>query len=127
LIEHSKKTPKASLMAAFYEKMVRVFGVGRNYLFHAAAYSKVYSHQTPTSAVSKETEDLASAVLLSALAVPVSAGDLGKRRDHENQESRSKAARLAGLLGLPAVPTRTSLIQDAVSLRYWLRGFIMWT
>lgn len=112
------------MMASFYEKMVKVFGVGQNYLFHAAAYGKLYSLHAARAAVSgdkaedAELEKLSSLVLLSALAVPIGSGLLGeggKRREAgEEGEAKGKLGRLAALLGLAAAPTRAGLITDAV-------------
>lgn len=124
LVGMSKRAPKASMMASFYEKMVKVFGVGQNYLFHAAAYGKLYSLHAARAAVSgdkaedAELEKLSSLVLLSALAVPIGSGLLGeggKRREAgEEGEAKGKLGRLAALLGLAAAPTRAGLITDAV-------------
>lgn len=120
----SKRAPKPSMMATFYEKMVRVFGVGQNYLFHAAAYGKLYSLHAARAAASGdraedvELEKLSSLVLLSALAVPIGSGLLGeggKRREAGDEgEAKGKLGRLAALLGLAAAPTRSGLITDAV-------------
>lgn len=123
LIGMSKRAPKASMMASFYEKMVKVFGVGQNYLFHAAAYGKLYALHAARAAASGdkaedvELEKLSSLVLLSALAVPIGANvpGEGKRREiGEDGEAKGKLGRLAALLALNAAPTRTGLIADAV-------------
>ncbi|KAL8286727.1 hypothetical protein RQP46_004255 [Phenoliferia psychrophenolica] len=125
LVGMSKRAPKASMMATFYDKMVKVFGVGQNYLFHAAAYGKLYSLHAQKQAVSgekaedAELEKLSSLVLLSALAVPLGSGLLGeggKRRDSGDEgEAKGKLGRLAALLGLASAPTRAGLINDALN------------
>ncbi|KAK4704359.1 translation initiation factor 3 subunit A, partial [Phenoliferia sp. Uapishka_3] len=125
LVGMSKRAPKASMMATFYDKMVKVFGVGQNYLFHAAAYGKLYSLHAAKAAVSgekaedAELEKLSSLVLLSALAVPLGSGLLGeggKRRDSGDEgEAKGKLGRLAALLGLASAPTRAGLINDALN------------
>ena len=133
LVGMSKRAPKASMMASFYEKMVKVFGVGQNYLFHAAAYGKLYSlHAARAAAAGDRAEDvelekLSSLVLLSALAVPIGSGLLGeggKRREAGDEgEAKGKLGRLAALLGLAAAPTRSGLITDAVSPSYCARDY----
>ncbi|KAK4058107.1 eukaryotic translation initiation factor 3 subunit A [Microbotryomycetes sp. JL221] len=123
LIAMSKRAPKAGMMAAFFEKMVRVFGVGKNFLFHAAAYGKLYSLHVARAAIAgdkaedAELEKLSSRVLLSALAVPIGSGVLGesKRIEGEESDSRSKLGKLASLIGLAAPPTRAGLINDALN------------
>lgn len=103
----SKKVPRKEVMVGFYERMVEVFRVGGNGLFHAAAYGKLLG------VVEKEQGDkLASVVLLSALSVKVSGG--------EEEEGKG---RLMGLLGLERMPTRSGLIEDAVSCLSAAPGF----
>lgn len=124
LISMSKRAPKLSMMATFYEKMVKVFGVGQNYLFHAAAYSKLYSLHAARAAVSgdkaedAELEKLSSLVLLSSLAVPLGSGVLGEtsksREVGEEGEAKGRLGKLAALIGLATAPTRAGLINDAV-------------
>lgn len=137
LIGMTKRAPKQSMMAAFYEKMVRVFGVGQNFLFHAAAYGKLYSLHAARAALSgdkaedAELAKLSSRVLLSALAVPLGSGllgDAGKRRDTGDEgEAKGKLGRLAALLGLAAAPTRAGLINDAVRTFDSSSGFLLLT
>ncbi|KAI5478581.1 translation initiation factor eIF-3 subunit 10 [Pseudohyphozyma bogoriensis] len=122
LVGMSKRAPKASMMASFYEKMVKVFGVGQNYLFHAAAYGKLYSLHAARAATPGDKPDdaelakLSSLVLLSALAVPLGAGESSARREGgDESEAKGKLGRLAALLGLANAPTRAGLISDALS------------
>ncbi|EGG00634.1 uncharacterized protein MELLADRAFT_118000 [Melampsora larici-populina 98AG31] len=125
LISLSKKTPKNNVMCSFYEKMIKVFGVGESHLFHAAAYNKYYAIQVNSLADQPEKlEKLASLVLLSALAVPIvnsnaPANELAKKgRENEDDSSnlsKSKSGRLASILGLTSLPTRTNLVKDTLN------------
>lgn len=125
LISLSKKVPKNHVMSAFYEKMIKVFGVGENHLFHAAAYNKYFTIQSNIVADQAEKlKKLSGLVLLSALAVPVvgpnpSANETyRKARDNEedsNSLNKTKLGRLASLLGLTSVPTRANLLKDAIT------------
>ncbi|GAA5977387.1 hypothetical protein JCM11641_000082 [Rhodosporidiobolus odoratus] len=121
LVNMSKRAPKASMMASFYDKMAKVFAVGNNFLFHAAAYGKLYTLHAARVAMSGEATDaelekLASLVLVSALAVPLGSGvETGKRIDAEAGESKGRLGRLAALIGLPAAPTRAGLLTDALN------------
>ena len=129
LLGMSRRAPRNSMMASFFDKMVRVFGVGQNYLFHAAAYSKLYGLHTlrVTSLGDKasdgdvaEYEKLASLVLLSTLSIPLTqdmAIDAARRREGgiDEGEARGKLGRLSALLGFSTPPTRASLLDDIVS------------
>ena len=123
LIGMTKRAPKASMMATFYDKMVKVFGVGHNFLFHAAAYGKLYSLHAARAAVNgaqaetAELEKLSSLVLLSALAVPLGASTLGEKRGEQSDsaDSAGRVTKLAALIGLPGAPTRSGLITDSLN------------
>ncbi|GAA5862799.1 hypothetical protein JCM8547_006548 [Rhodosporidiobolus lusitaniae] len=122
LVGMSKRAPKASMMASFYDKMAKVFAVGNNFLFHAASYGKLYAlHAARAAALADgsndaELERLASLVLVSALAVPLGSGvETSKRVDGEEGESKGRLGRLASLIGLAAAPTRAGLINDALN------------
>lgn len=125
LLSMSKRAPKASMMASFYDKMAKVFAVGQNFLFHAAAYGKLYGLHAARAALSgdkgedADLEKLSSLVLLSALAVPLGSGvETAKRVEAgEEGETKGRLGRLAALLGLTAAPTRAGLINDSVSCR----------
>ncbi|GAA5922627.1 hypothetical protein JCM1841_006758 [Sporobolomyces salmonicolor] len=123
LIGMSKRAPKASMMASFYDKMAKVFAVGQNFLFHSAAYGKLYGLHAARVALSGdkgddvELEKLSALVLLSALAVPLGSGvETGKRAEGgEEGEAKGRLGRLAALLGLASAPTRAGLINDALN------------
>lgn len=118
----SRLAPKPSMMAAYFEKLVQVFKVGNNFLFHAAAYAKLHSS---LALIAGGTEQKvvhgqnATQVLLSALAVPVASDVQSRKRDgsvaEESEAAKNKAARLAALLGLSGPPSRAELLTDAVS------------
>ena len=117
LVNMSKRAPKPSMMAAYYEKLVRIFAVGSDFLFHAAAYSKLNSVllsagiSAPVATAKDDTEASSDTlVLLSALAVP-----LGPSRTTEDTAlERQKNQRLATLLSLTGPPSRSALLADAV-------------
>ena len=125
LVSASKRTPRASMMASFYEKLVKVFAVGQNFLFHAAAYSKLHSLQAASTtssssgaAGSEQSDRIAGLVLLSALSVPLaSSSEIKTRKDpitgEEKDYTRGRMT-LMGLLDLPVAPTREVLLKDAV-------------
>ncbi len=86
LLNLSKRPPKNIMMANYYEKLTRIFLVGENYLFHAAAWARYYNLLRQSAAMvatgqSKKSDsppaseaDLqkaASFVLLAALSIPV--------------------------------------------------------
>ncbi|PLW35694.1 hypothetical protein PCASD_13128 [Puccinia coronata f. sp. avenae] len=124
LIGLSKKVPKSHVMSAFYEKMIKVFGVGENHLFHAAAHNKHFTIQSNIVADQPEKlKKLSGLVLLSALAVPVVGSNTSANESHkkmkDNEEdsnslNKTKLGRLASLLGLTSVPTRANLLKDAL-------------
>jgi translation initiation factor 3 subunit A len=102
------------MMASFYEKLVKVFAVGQNFLFHAAAYVKLWSLQAGAG-----DDRIAGLVLLSALSVPLASGaELKTKKDpitgEEKDYTRGRMT-LMGLLDLPTAPSRETLLKDAVS------------
>jgi translation initiation factor 3 subunit A len=112
----SKKPPKPAVLAAYYDRLVKVFAVGNNFLFHAAAYGRYYSMQAPRDEA--EARHVADLVLLSTLAVPVGSAAEDRRAldaQDEGEIARGKAGRLAALIGLSVTPTRAGLLRDAVS------------
>lgn len=129
LLTISKRPAKSTMMANYFEKLTKIFLVSDNFLFHAAAYNKYYSLlRTSTSAVTQGqankrdnptmTEDqlnqIASFVLLSALAIPVISTSRS-RGIVDVDEARKKTTRLTNLLNMPFAPTRASLFKDALN------------
>lgn len=108
LLTASRRPIKLANMASYYETLARIFAVGNNHLFHAAAWSKYYSmvYHTRHSAPEGELERIASYFLLSVLCIPSS-----------NREDvvESRSHRLSTLLNLTQVPTRELLMQSAMA------------
>ncbi|KAJ6472697.1 translation initiation factor eIF3a [Mycena vitilis] len=105
LLTMAKKAPKPAMMANYYEKLTKIFLMSGNALYHAAAWGRYNTVYVPKAA--EDIERLAGHVLVSALAVPVGATT--------NTAEDAAKTRLTALLGLPAPPTRASLLADALS------------
>ena len=112
LLTMSKKTPKPSMMANYYEKLTKIFLMSGNALYHAAAWGRYYAIVTSMGTKPEvEIARLAGQVLVSALAVPVGAGaDEGA----VVEDGKGKNNRLSSLLRLSRVPTRAGLLRDAL-------------
>lgn len=131
-ISHSRRkaeggsgSPKAKVMAAYYEKLTTLFWVSENYLFHAFAWYKFYTlcKEYNRGMTPKQKEYQASAVLLSALCIPTlpdkattQASDDGaskiKASVHDDI-AKDKTARMASLLGFHTRnPTREALLSE---------------
>lgn len=131
LLNLSKRPPKNIMMANYYEKLTRIFLVGENYLFHAAAWSRYYTLLRQSSAIvasgqgkkadnppasDADLQKAASFVLLSALAIPVISTSRSRGAMVDFDEARkNKNSRLTHLLGMGQAPTRSRLFKDAQS------------
>jgi translation initiation factor 3 subunit A len=131
LLNLSKRPPKNIMMANYYEKLTRIFLVGENYLFHAAAWSRYYNLLRQSAAIvasgqSKKADNpaaseadltkAASFVLLSALAIPVISTSRSRGALVDIDEAKkNKNSRLTHLLGMSQAPTRAVLFKDAMS------------
>lgn len=131
LLNLSKRPPKNVMMANYYEKLTRIFLVGENYLFHAAAWSRYYSLLRQSAAIvtsgqgkkadnppatSADLQRAASFVLLSALSIPVisTTRSRGAMVDFD-EAKKNKNSRLTHLLNMSQAPTRAVLFKDALS------------
>lgn len=131
LLNLSKRPPKNIMMANYYEKLTRIFLVGENYLFHAAAWSRYYNLLRQSASMvaagqSKKADNpstteadlskAASFVLLSALAIPVISTSRSRGALVDIDEAKkNKNSRLTHLLGMAQAPTRAVLFKDAMS------------
>ncbi|KAJ4292300.1 eukaryotic translation initiation factor 3 subunit A, partial [Collariella sp. IMI 366227] len=123
--------PKNIMMANYYEKLTRIFLVGGNYLFHAAAWARYYSLLRQSAAMvatgqSKKSDNppaseadlqkAATFVVLSALSIPVISTSRSRGAMVDFDEARkNKNSRLTHLLGMSQAPTRASLFRDVLS------------
>jgi len=131
LLTLSKRPPKNIMMANYYEKLTRIFLVGENYLFHAAAWLRYYNLLRHSAALlatgqSKKADNppateadlqrAATFVVLSALSIPVISTSRSRGAMVDFDEARkTKNSRLTHLLGMTQAPTRASLFRDVQS------------
>ncbi|KAI8918601.1 hypothetical protein DFJ77DRAFT_539936 [Powellomyces hirtus] len=116
LLGMAQKPPKPFMMANYYEKLAKIFLVGENYLFHAAAWNKLYATVRLNKNLGEEEHGrMASMVLMSALAIPIITTSKTRGGHMDSDDSKPKTARLANLLRVSRAPTRESLLKDALS------------
>lgn len=132
LLNLSKKQPRNSMMANYFEKLTRIFLVSENYLFHAAAWSRYYNllqvsarsvasgagarKDNPTNISESDLTRAASYVLLSALSIPVISTTRSRGALLDMDTARNnKNVRLTNLLGMNSPPTRAILFKDLLS------------
>ena len=131
LLNLSKRPAKNIMMANYYEKLTRIFLVGENYLFHAAAWARYYGLLRQSAALvasgqSKKADNpptseadlqrAATFVILSALSIPVISTSRSRGAMVDFDEARkNKNSRLTHLLGMAQAPTRAGLFRDAHS------------
>ncbi|KAK3333981.1 eukaryotic translation initiation factor 3 subunit A [Cercophora scortea] len=131
LLNLSKRPAKNIMMANYYEKLTRIFLVGENYLFHAAAWSRYYNLLRQSAALvatgqSKKADNppsteadlqkAATFVILSALSIPVISTSRSRGAMVDFDEARkNKNSRLTHLLGMSQAPSRAGLFRDALS------------
>ncbi|XP_041371282.1 eukaryotic translation initiation factor 3 subunit A-like isoform X3 [Gigantopelta aegis] len=117
LINLSKKSPKPSLMANYYQKLGLVFWKSGSYLFHASTLHRVFhlTREQRKNLSHDELQKMASRVLCATLAIPIPASrnSIGQLLDMD-ESSMEKQRHLATLLMLPAPPTRQALVKDLV-------------
>ncbi|XP_052101491.1 eukaryotic translation initiation factor 3 subunit A-like [Mytilus californianus] len=117
LIGLSKKPPKPSLMANYYQKLGLVFWKSGNQLFHASTLHRMFhlSREQRKNLSPEELQKMASRVLCATLAIPIPASRNAIDQLLESDEgTMEKQRRLAQLLMLQNPPKRTALIKDLV-------------
>lgn len=133
LIMLAKKPPKASMMTNYYLQLTKIFLVGENYLFHAAASLKYYQLWRSQGKFTIEEHHkyvlffvhifivsrIASMVLLAILAIPIITPASNTTASGESDDIKPKVQRLVSLLGLNIPPTRQSLLREIVSICFF--------
>lgn len=128
IITFFKKSPAVKQSIEYFDKLVKVFWVAKNYLFHAYACVKYQNYAVSllaTKAAKKEAhpEDAqlsASKVLLAILCVPFWERQNSTRQKDELfvfNVNREKTLKITTLLGSSTIPTRASLILDLQNRR----------
>ncbi|CAM9681223.1 unnamed protein product, partial [Discosporangium mesarthrocarpum] len=116
VMQIGKKTPKARLMASYYEKLSRIFWVSENQLFHAYAWYKYYSLGSEyNKTLTVEAKALqANCVLLAALSIPEIRSESASQLFDEDDLKKQKNQRMATLLGFSTDPSREALLSELV-------------
>ncbi|KAI9336078.1 hypothetical protein BDR26DRAFT_865085 [Obelidium mucronatum] len=119
----SKKPPKPLMQANYYEKLAEVFMVGENYLFHAAAYSKLFAiYRNNKNLPDEEHERMATIVLISALSIPIIAASKTSTTTADSEDTnKPRDQRLTNLLRINKTPTRESLLKEALNKNVFSR------
>eukprot|EP01090_Pellita_catalonica_P013591 TRINITY_DN3270_c0_g1_i1.p1 TRINITY_DN3270_c0_g1~~TRINITY_DN3270_c0_g1_i1.p1 ORF type:complete len:1045 (+),score=239.98 TRINITY_DN3270_c0_g1_i1:68-3202(+) len=106
---------KPVMMANYYDKLAQIFWVSKNHLFHAYARYKYYTlcRNQNTNLSADELKEMASSVVLAALAVPIDE-PRSRKFFQFNDMQKEKFVTLAALLGPVTAPSRKSLIRELV-------------
>ena len=117
IMQLSKKAPKTKIMAQYYEKLINIFWVSGNYLFHAYAWYKYYTLNSEFnfSMTASQKVQQASCVLLATLSIPTlqTKDDMVSDEFHDaNDPSVLRTTRLAALMGFSTNTTRESLLTE---------------
>lgn len=122
-----KPKAKPQHMSVYYDKLMQVFWVSGNYLYHAHALYKLYtlSIKQNRNLSAGDAQNMASRLLLAALSIPVydaqsavlsdSYGILTDVLGTPTNENASRHARMASLLGYPAAAERGPLISELLA------------
>jgi hypothetical protein len=114
LVQLSKKTPKAALMATYFEKLAQIFWVSGNHLFHAYALFRFYTFSLlSANSAAAAAAAAASAGGPGAAAAPSAAS--ASAAANEAAERTRLASRL--LLSALVIPQRSAAPGDEVCVR----------
>jgi len=118
LMDLSKKTPKPQMLAMYYQKLAMIFWKSEDFAFHSTSWHKLFDisklHKKTFSS-SDEAQQMASCVLLSTLCIPIMNTGKALTNDEPNF-TLEKTARLCGLVGISALPTREELINSCIGM-----------
>lgn len=127
IMNMSKSRPRPQHMSIFYDKLMQVFWVSGNYLYHAHALWKLYtlSVKQNRNLSAEDTKTLASRLMLAALSVPVydaqsavlsdSYGVMTDVLGTPMSENAARHARMASLLNYPSAAERGPLIAELIT------------
>jgi len=119
IMQLSKKAPKAKILSQYYEKLINIFWVSGNYLFHAYAWYKYYTlcSEYNKAMTNEQKVEQASCVLLASLSIPTLDANTSLISDDilggDNDDvANAKTSRLAALLGFSVNTTRGGLLLE---------------
>jgi translation initiation factor 3 subunit A len=117
LVQLSKKTPKAALMATYFEKLAQIFWVSGNHLFHAYALFRFY-----TFSLLSANSAAASAAAAASAGGPGAAAAPSVASSSAAANEAAERTRLASRLLLSAlvIPQRSAAPGDEVRVHLGL-------
>lgn len=127
IMNMSKTRARPQHMSIYYDKLVQVFWVSGNYLYHAHALWKLYtlSVKQNRNLSAEDAKTLASRLMLAALSIPVydaqsavlsdSYGVMTDVLGTPMSENAARHARMSSLLNYPSAAERDTLINELVS------------
>lgn len=122
-----KAKAKPQHMSVYYDKLMQVFWVSGNYLYHAHALYKLYtlSIKQNRNLSAEDAQTMASRLLLAALSIPVydpqsavlsdSYGIMTDVLGTPTSENAARHARMASLLGYSSAAERDALISELLT------------
>jgi len=112
IMSKNSTRPSSQLEATYYQKLMELFLVSGNFLFHAYAYKAYYmlSVEKNKSLTDTQREEMAGCVLLSAMSIPIQSGKV--RSMTSNSETyKQKIKEMAELLDFDVNPDRNSMLE----------------
>lgn len=122
-----KAKAKPQHLSIYYDKLMQVFWVSGNYLYHAHALYKLYtlSVKQNRNLSAEDAQTMASRLLLAALSIPVydaqsavlsdSYGIMTDVLGTPTSENAARHARMASLLGYSSAAERSTLIKELLA------------